>query len=255
MRPGWLAQAAFVFIAPAARSRYSQRESPIASGCKIDFAMFRGLIIALLAGTLSLSLPLAAAQMRGGRSVSHNSVRRGTRSSRGRSSRGGFFASPYLYSDYYPDYAYDSGEPYPPAAAPPPLVLTQPELVDTAPRGPRPAPLLIEWQGNRYVRFGGMPEAEGEAASIRPDYSESANQPVQKSRIATPAQLVFRDGHREEISTYAIANGIIYVQSGYGQTKTIALSSLDPAATMQANQQTGSKFMLPAAGNEVIASF
>jgi hypothetical protein len=70
---------------------------------------------------------------------------------------------------------------------------------------------------------------------------------------------VYRDGHREEIPDYAIANGIIYAhgtswQNGYW-TKQIPLSALDPPATMDANQQRGVKFMLPSAPNVVIASF
>ena len=74
-----------------------------------------------------------------------------------------------------------------------------------------------------------------------------------------PAVLVYRDGHREEVADYAIANGVIYVRANYWQngywTKHIPLAALDPAATMQDNQQRGVKFMLPSAPNVVIASF
>ena len=79
------------------------------------------------------------------------------------------------------------------------------------------------------------------------------------ARELPPAVLVYRDGHREEIPDYAIADGVIYVrgnnwQNGYW-TKRIPLSALDAPATMQANQQRGVKFMLPSAPNVVIASF
>ena len=74
-----------------------------------------------------------------------------------------------------------------------------------------------------------------------------------------PAVLVYRDGHREEIADYTIADGVIYVRANYWQngywTKHIPLAALDPPATMQANQQRGVKFMLPSAPNVVIASF
>jgi hypothetical protein len=43
-------------------------------------------------------------------------------------------------------------------------------------------------------------------------------------------------------------------QNGYW-TKQIPLAALDPAATIQANQERGVKFMLPSAPNVVIASF
>jgi hypothetical protein len=71
--------------------------------------------------------------------------------------------------------------------------------------------------------------------------------------------LVYRDGHRQEISDYAIADAIIYIQGDYWQngsrTKAIPLASLDGSATVLANQQRGVKFMLPSASNVVVASF
>jgi hypothetical protein len=134
--------------------------------------------------------------------------------------------------------------------------------------------LLIEWQGDRYVRFGGTEETRERGTSTHPDYAEPtitklptkpAMSATQKERSESPggelplAVLVYRDGHREEIPDYAIADGMIYVrgnnwQNGYW-TKRIPLSALDALATMQANQQRGVKFMLPSAPNVVIASF
>jgi hypothetical protein len=130
--------------------------------------------------------------------------------------------------------------------------------------------LLIELQGDRYVRFGGAQETQDRATSAHPDYeapaaTEPPSSATQKERAAAqaaelpPAVLVYRDGHREEVADYAIANGVIYVRANYWQngywTKHIPLAALDPAATMQANQQRGVKFMLPSAPNVVIASF
>jgi hypothetical protein len=181
---------------------------------------------------------------------------------------GAFWGSPFLYSDY------DSSEPYvidnSLESTPPQVVFVQPALAGDAPRKTPSAPLLIEWQGNRYVRFGGANETEESGASEHPDYAEpngttSRMSATQKDRGASPGGelppvvLVYRDGHREEIPGYAIADGIIYVrgndwQSGWW-TKHIPLSALDPAATMQSNQERGVKFMLPSAPNVVIASF
>jgi hypothetical protein len=221
--------------------------------------MFRWLTITLLAATVSA--PFSTAQMRGGRSVSMShggGFHHGTRRFNG----GGFLGSPF-FSDYD---AAESGA----VENAPPLVLIQRAAAAESETKPRLAPLLIEWQGNRYVRFGGAQGTEERGTSQHPDYAESnppmpARQKVpQNEDAASPrelpsAVLVYRDGHREEVSDYAIANGMIYIQGDYWQsghsTKPVALSALDTLATIQANQERGVKFMLPSASNVVIASF
>jgi len=124
--------------------------------------------------------------------------------------------------------------------------------------------LLIEWQGNRYVRFGSPAETGEPGASAHPDYAEPTitkrmKPPISVTQKEPSAVLVYRDGHREEIPDYAIADGVIYVRSSDWQngywTKRIPLSALDPRATIQANQQRGVNFLLPSAPNVVIASF
>ena len=71
-----------------------------------------------------------------------------------------------------------------------------------------------------------------------------------------PAILIFRDGHREQASEYAIIGATLYAQGEYWQsghwTKTIQLSALDLPATMQANHDAGIRFMLPSAPNDVV---
>ncbi|MGA3090610.1 MAG: hypothetical protein ABSD75_18560 [Terriglobales bacterium] len=129
------------------------------------------------------------------------------------------------------------------------------------------APLLIEWRGDRYVRFGGVGDTAGAESSAGADYAESTTVKVpmpaaqRQSQVGehSPAVLVYRDGHREEIADYAIVEGVIYVGSNYWQsgqwTKQVPLSALDAPATLQANRQRGAKFILPSASNVVIASF
>jgi hypothetical protein len=251
---------------------------------EIPADMFRRLSIALLAATVSV--PLSTAQMRGGVGrpgfVARTGFARGVRGGIGLHhqtrpfTRGIFLGSPFLYSDY------DASEPYiverdvesDVENAPPQVVLVQPASADASPRKTKPGPLLIEWQGDRYVRFGGAEETEERGASAHPDYAAPTitKAPMKPPMSATqkerteppagefpPAVLVYRDGHREEIPDYAIADGVIYVRGNYWQngywTKRIPLSALDPPATMQANQQRGVKFMLPSAPNVVIASF
>lgn len=246
---------------------------------EIPADMFRRLSIALLVATISV--PLASAQRHGAMgmpvSVAHAGFARGVTYGMGLHygrrpfTRGIFLGSPWPYSDY------DPSEMYAVEGAPAQFVIVQSASADDSPRKTRLAPLLIELQGDRYVRFGGA-ETEEHGASARPNYAEPAlttlpaKAPTNPRMAAArkestasqagelpPAVLVYRDGHREEIPDYAIADGMIYVrgndwQNGYW-TKRIPLSALDPPATLQANQQRGVKFLLPSAPNVVIASF
>jgi hypothetical protein len=248
--------------------------------------MFRRLGIALLAVTVSV--PLCAAQRRGGMgraaAAGHARFARGGASGRGLH-RGrwpltgdGFLGYPYSgydYADPYLDLAGSSDNSYESA---PQVVAVQPASAGVATRPTRLAPLLIEWQGDRYVRFGGAAVKEEDGGAAHPDYAEhhpesavtgrtssairrqrSDLSPVDPPKDLPPTVLVYRDGHREEIPDYAIADGVIYIRGGDWQsgawTKQIPLSALDAAATVQANQERGAKFMLPSASNVVIASF
>lgn len=192
----------------------------------------------------------------------------------------GFLGYPYSNYDYNsidPYLAGNSDNSYESVA--PQVVVVQPASAGVAPRPTRLAPLLIEWQGDRYVRFGGAAVKAEDGGAAHPDYAghypESAvtgrpTSPMQKQLAASsprdippkdlpPTVLVYRDGHREEIPDYAIADGVIYIRGSDWQsgawTKQIPLSALDAAATVQANQDRGAKFMLPSASNVVIASF
>jgi len=219
-------------------------------------------------------VPISIGQMRGsmGGSVSGSHggfalgptsgslMRNGARSL----SPGFILASPFFESDYRTD------EPQVIEGAPLQVVVVQAPATGGCPGSTGPKPLLIEWRGDRYVRFGGADEAGDCGTPSHPDYVEPtitrAPLPVaQKKRDESPAAesqtaaLVFRDGHREEISDYAIADGVIYVRGNFWQngywTKLIPLSALDLSSTMQANQQRGAKFLLPFAPNVVVASF
>jgi hypothetical protein len=246
---------------------------------EIPADMFRRLSFAFLAA--AISVPLAGAQRRGATGMpAHAGFARGVTHGIGLHygrrpfTRGIFLGSPWPYSDYDASEMYEM---YAVEGAPTQFVIVQSAPADDSPRKTRLAPLLIELQGDRYVRYGGA-ETEEHGASAHPDYAEPAlttlpakaptkpqTAAAQKEPTASqaaelpPAVLVYRDGHREEIPDYAIADGMIYVrgndwQNGYW-TKRIPLSALDPPATLQANQQRGVKFLLPSAPNVVIASF
>jgi hypothetical protein len=242
--------------------------------------MFQRLGTTLLAAAFSVAL--LTAQMHGamGRPVSgahagfargvqrRNGLHLGSRHGARPWGRGIPLGLPFLDSDYGDsdyDYSdYDAGEPYVSEVdgAQPRVVVVQPAAAHDSARKPKPGPLLIEWRGDRYVRFGGADASEQNGIPARPDYAEPpiANMPAQPPTAELPpAVLVYRDGHLEEIADYTIADGIIYLhgndwRSGYW-TRRIPLSVLDPLATMRANQQRGVKFMLPSAPNVVVASF
>jgi hypothetical protein len=227
--------------------------------------MFRRFSILL---AMAVIVPLATAQMRGGMGRvgfgAHMGSASGHRGAHSLNRGGSFLGSPFFYPDY------DFGGQYADDSSPvsPPLVVVQ-RPADDSPRRTKPAPLLIEWRGDRYVRFGGAREEES-GTSAHPDYSESTasklpaasgqtSTSTESGRNLPPAVVVYRNGRREEISDYAIADGVIYVRASYRQdgygTKHIQLSSLDLPSTLQANQQRGVKFLLPSESNVVTASF
>ena len=137
----------------------------------------------------------------------------------------------------------------PPVPVSPVVVVQQPP----APVAPEPKldPLMIEWRGDRYVRVGGS-ETEVAVDYAQPS-SVTSNRPINE---LSPVVLVFRDGHREKVSDYVIANGTLYTQGDYIRTgswrRNIALATLDLPATLGANREKGVRFVLPAAPNEVV---
>lgn len=233
--------------------------------------MPRWMIIALLAATMPV--PLSTAQMRGGMgrqgSAGHanfgRGIQGGVRSHRHRRpfTSGIFWDSPLVDSDDLNEQSVNEQNLDESSR----LQILRPASVEDSSRRTRTAPLLIEWRGDRYVRFGGTEETAQRGASAHPDYSEStqaksavSSPPQSRAQAETqPAVLVYRDGHREDIHDYVIADGVVYArdsswQNGY-RTRQLPLSALDPSATMQANQERGIKFMLPSASDVVIASF
>ncbi len=177
--------------------------------------------------------------------------------------RGGLlFPYPYFYPDS--DAGYDS----PPAA--PPQVIVVPASAPVPPPAP-PAPresLLIEWQGDHFVRTTMSAQAAPGGQTV-PDYSEksavslpaersapSRTDAVQPPRELPPAVLVFHDGRREEVSECTIMSGTIYSKADYwttgSWTRKIQIADLDVPATLRLNQERGVKFVLPASPNEVV---
>jgi hypothetical protein len=220
--------------------------------------MHRTLVIALFGA--AVGLPLSQAQLRGP-TITIPGPPTGVRF--GQVGVGHFPGSrlllgfPYGYADY----------PAIPASEPSVIVVQMPSPAEPAPAEPRPEPLLIEWRGDRYVRLGGRSAngTPGPGTAVPLDYREPEAVKSTTGRAAnaepappelTPVVLVYRDGHREQIREYSIANGTIYARGDYWNdgywTKKIQLVALDLPATAKASQEVGSKFVLPTSPNEVI---
>ena len=170
------------------------------------------------------------------------------------------FAQPALpYPYFYSDYGYDSEE----AAQPQAVAVTASAPVQAPPAAPL-EPLLIERQGDHFVRMT-LSEKASAGGQSAPDYSEKSTPrsssparklAVQPPRELAPAVLVFRDGRKEEVSSYTIMSGTIYSKADYWSsgswTRKIQIADLDVPATLKLNQERGLKFVLPAGPNEVV---
>jgi hypothetical protein len=212
--------------------------------------MPRRLIIAAISALLGTAVfaPISMAQMRGsgfGRGVNVSFTGRPHSHSFGP-------AAIFLGDPFYADY------PVAPLTIPPQYLVVQPTpAIDTPPEA-KSEPLMIELQGNRYVRYGGKQQPGERGANSPPDYVEAdAKSPSpQAQRELPPTVLIFSDGHREQVPGYAIVGSTLYANGDYWQsghwTKNIELSALNIPATVQANHKNGVKFLLPSAPNEVI---
>jgi len=169
---------------------------------------------------------------------------------------GAFFADPFFADDVY-----SAGYP---VSSQSPVIVMQPAPAATLPEPvPSPAePLVIELQGDRYVRVSGAEPSGSEMI----DRSSSTPQQIERSSAAVnhtaasrdlPAVvLVFRDRHHEEVSDYVISDGVLYARADYysggSWSKKIELTSLDLPETLDLNRSRGVGFRLPSAPNEVI---
>ncbi len=183
-----------------------------------------------------------------------------------RFNRGGHphaFFYPLAFADpFYADYLSSTG--YPVASQPPMIILQSPQARAPEPErfAPQAQPLMIELQGDRYVRVSGPESSGSEMIDRMPDRSplaaSSSGAPLHSPAIPElpPAILIFRDGHREEASEYTIADGVLYTRADYYATgswnRRIELSSLNLPETVKSNQSHGVKFPLPSSPNEVI---
>ncbi len=177
----------------------------------------------------------------------------------------------------YPGFPLWSDSYFPASDSAPSVIVVQPpaapaERVLATDEPKSAAPLLIEWQGDRYIRrtsttttgsHDSQPDyvADTKAGAFRNTKTARSSQvPSQGNRLSNPeppaTAFIFRDGHREESDNYSIISGVIYARGDYWTTgqwsRQIKLTQLDLPATVKANQQLGITFRVPAAPNEVV---
>jgi hypothetical protein len=123
-------------------------------------------------------------------------------------------------------------------------------------------PLLIELQNGRYVRVNSPAlNDDPRLQNVAPNGTEANSaHPPQIAKASPeplpPAVLIFRDGHREEVRDYTIADGTLYARGDYYTdgywNKKIDLAKLNVPETLEANASRNVKFVLPSSPNEVI---
>jgi len=227
------------------------------------------LTVSMLGATVFL--PPLAAQGRGGHLGAARApragggFRSGARSGFGYGPWGqrgfGFFPGwAFLPPPYYPDYDYD----YQQTQAPPPwAVVAQPEVPSVPPKPIEP--LVIERQGDQWVRIGGYGQSAAAAQSMPPSAGQAPTPPSEiTGRIKSdqpapklpPVVLVFRDGRQEEIEKYTIIGPVIYTPADYWSTgswtRKVAIADLDVPATLKLNRERGGTFGLPSGPHEVV---
>jgi hypothetical protein len=163
--------------------------------------------------------------------------------------------APYFYSDddYYSE---------PPVIEVPPTQFIQ----QTAPAPEAPAPvrnppdsLVLELQGDHWVRVTNYGQSQTDGQSLKSGLGETISRPTLATESPAeipPAILVFRDGHREEIGKYTVVGTTLYASADYWRsgswTRKVQLSELDVPATLQLNQQRDAKFSLPSGPGEIM---
>ncbi len=215
--------------------------------------------IRLIRGCFTITLvalsaaPAAWGQVRGGFAAhaSFGGSSRGTASFH-RSARFGsavIFSDPYYYGDYASGGFVEDG---------PPRFFVLPQPAPPEPPSAPIHPLLIELQGDHYVRVGEAQNENHRMAGLesvdkRGDRPKDA---MATSRDLTPTVLIYRNGFRENIPQYAIVGKTIYARGNYWRdgywTKNIQIAALNLPATIRANRDIGVNFVLPDGPGEVV---
>ena len=116
-----------------------------------------------------------------------------------------------------------------------------------------PAPTIFERRSRRAPApatsafADSYADAQGTAPVITAGDVAAAQAVPAQAGVAEPTSvLIFRDGHQLEVQNYAIVGDVLYDLTP-GHPRKIALASIDIPATVQANDDRGVTFRVPAA--------
>ncbi|HUO61791.1 MAG TPA: hypothetical protein VMU24_14070 [Candidatus Acidoferrales bacterium] len=162
----------------------------------------------------------------------------------------GYYAYPWIVTDdvsggsFYNDVNSNmNGQAYAPDQQSAPNQMPEQPIAVQQPAPAQPIVLIVDRDGNMrpydYAQQGKRP-----AKSPAPQAEDVAAAPSQPSPEDVKTILVFRDGHRREITNYAIMGNKMYL-SPHG---TVLLSELDIPATVAANDERGIEFRVPSIG-------
>lgn len=169
--------------------------------------------------------------------------------------------SAYLFPPYYYDDGIDEGPVGP--GGPQVQVSVSQSTQPPAPPGKPIEPLLMENRDGQWVRIPTASQmqtipASTQSSNLQPGITGSAGAFTPVPELP-PAQIVFRDGHTEEVQKYMIQAGVLYTSSDYWTTGTwtrkIPLADLDIPASLELNKERGTKLNLPSGPNEVAIRF
>ena len=135
----------------------------------------------------------------------------------------GALVAPYYFAAYDPGYGYDSS--------------TGPYLQSGPPE--QTLHVVVDMPPSRR---GAISEDDIEAIASRITPAPA----VPDTRPLEATVLVFRDGHQQQVSNYAIMGQTLYIFDA--RTQKIGLGDLDLPATIKLNDDSGIEFHLPTSG-------
>lgn len=80
---------------------------------------------------------------------------------------------------------------------------------------------------------------------VKPSTEQSSARSPEPAMSQPSTLLIFKDGHQQEVSNYAIVGGMLYDLSD-GRSKKVQLMDLDLSATVKQNDERGVEFQVPA---------
>ncbi|MGB7555587.1 MAG: hypothetical protein WBM04_14535 [Candidatus Korobacteraceae bacterium] len=151
----------------------------------------------------------------------------------GFSGTGWAYASPYYYiplGDYGYGYDYD--------------YVGGPDMYSGPPISPNDPSLHMIVEQPPTQSYRRAPPDDVQAVVTPPPQITPEQPPAEReAKPREPTVLVFRDGHQQEVSNYAIMGQTVYVLDD--RIQKIPLTNLDVSATVKANDDRGMEFKVP----------